>query len=136
MPSTRASTVNTSARLRSGSATAASSPMPTSSHSGAGGRHCRMRAIRSRSERPATVATSDTAALLRVVRRTGFADDGHFDLTRVLELVLEAARVFFGQPPRLFIGDLFALDHDPDLAPRLQREGLRDALEGIGNTFQ
>src|SRR5580765_7255810 len=137
MPSISASTVSTSTRLRSGSATAASSPIPTSSHSGAGGRHCRIRAISSRSEQSATVAArSGTAALLRVVDGTGFANDRHFDLAWVLELVLYAARDVLREPHRLLVGDLLALDHDPNLAAGLQREGLRHALEGVGDPFE
>src|SRR5215471_13873364 len=137
MPSTRASTVRTSARLRSDCTTAASSPMPTSSQSGAGGRPCRMRAMSSCSEQSPTVAAASvTAALLRVIGRTGFANDRHFDLAGVLQFVLDAPRDVLGQPHGLLVRDLLALDHDSDLAPGLQRERLRHAPEGIGDPLE
>src|SRR5215813_5457600 len=95
-----------------------------------------MRATRSRSVRSATVAGPSKSALLRVIDRAGFADHGHLDLTGVLELVLDAARDVLGEPHRFLVGDLLALDHDPDFAAGLQRERLRDALEGIRDPLE
>ena len=60
-PSTSASTLSTSSRFRSGSTTAASSPMPTSSQAGAAGSRAWMRAMSSRSVRSATVAGPTTS---------------------------------------------------------------------------
>src|SRR5262245_24496989 len=147
MPSTSASTLSTSTRFRSGSTTAASSPMPTSTQAGGGGRRARMRAIRSRSLQPEMViiyssqgphprsplarrrggaavrsaASLGPQALFCVVNGAGFADDRDFDLSRIFELVLDAAGDVFREPDRLLVGDLLTLDHDPDLAAGLQR---------------
>jgi hypothetical protein len=49
--------LSTSRRLRSGSTTAASSPMPIGIHDGRGGRRLVMRAMSSRSEKSETVLT-------------------------------------------------------------------------------
>src|SRR5580765_7374315 len=136
IPSTSASTVRTSIRLRSGSTTAASSPMPTSSQAGAAGRRPRIRAISSRSEQSATRVGPGTATLLGVVDGAGFANHRHLDLARVFELVLDPPRDVLRQPDGFLVGDLLALDHDPDLAARLQRERLRDALERVGDPFE
>ena len=50
--------------------------------------------------------------------------------------LLDAARDVLRQPDRFFVGDLLALDHDPDLASRLQRERFRHALEGVGDSLE
>src|SRR6185436_10640809 len=143
-------------------ATAASSPMPTSSHSGAGASCWRMRATSSRSERQATVRPTvlrnDTyrgtrgarsTAMLRALRVRGRAlsslrivdgacltDHRHLDLARVFELVLDAAGDVLRQPHRFFVGDLLAFDHDPDFAAGLQGERLRHALERVGDALE
>src|SRR5258706_5032463 len=129
-PSTSASTVRTSARFRSGSITAASSPMPTSIQSGAAGWRGWIRAMSSRSVMSATVG------LFGVIHRAGLTNHGDLDLAGVLELVLDSSRDILRQPDRLLVGDLLALDHDANLASRLQGERLRDALERIGNAFE
>src|SRR5205814_8845012 len=71
-----------------------------------------------------------------IVAGARLATHRDLDLAGVLELVLDAAGDVLRQPHRLLVGDFFALDHDPDLAPRLQRKRLRDALERIGNAFK
>src|SRR5438045_3989079 len=48
-------------------------------------------------------------SLLGVVHGAAFADDRHFDLPRVLELVLDPPGDVLRQPDRLLIGDLLAL---------------------------
>src|SRR3954470_12417311 len=154
-PSTSASTDRTSTRLRSGSTTAASSPMPTSIHSGDGCSCSRMRAISVRSERLSTVGATAlrnnsqrgsfqvflpllrrSSSSLRVVDGTRLADHRHLDLARILELVLNPPRDVLRQPDRLFVRDLLALDHDADLAPGLEGERFRDAFERVGNSFE
>src|SRR5258705_10097000 len=126
--------------------------MPTSSQSGAGGSCCWMRAMRSASVKSPTTApevgglrwgfraspTSSPKPLtsFRIVRGARFADHRHLDLSRILELVLDPARDVLRKPDRFLIGDLFALDHDADFAAGLQREGLRDTLEGVGDPFE
>src|SRR5262245_3261153 len=146
MPSTMASTVSTSTRLRSGSTTAASSPMPTISQSGAAGRRCRSRATSSRSVSVSTVGPTILSGLcrlcgpggfsLRVVDRSRLPDDGDLDLSRILELVLDAACDVLRQPDGFLVRDLLALDHDADLAPGLQRERLGNALERVGDALE
>jgi hypothetical protein len=60
--------------------------------------------------------------LPREIYRPGFADEHDLDLPRVLELLLEAPRDLLGDLGHLFVGDLVRLDHDPHLAPCLNRE--------------
>src|SRR5438552_1049053 len=108
--------------------------MPTTIHSGGGGRRAWIRAIRSRSVRSAMEAggwTQPLTSSFGIVSRARLPDHGHLDLAGVLELVLDSASDVFGEPDGLFVVDLFAFDHDPDLASRLQCEGLRHAFEGI-----
>src|SRR5437763_15277654 len=83
-------------------------------------------------------ATSEprTTRSLRVVDGPCFADDRDLDLARIFELVLDAARDVLREPDRFLVGNLLALDHDPDLAPRLQRERFGHALERIGDAFE
>src|SRR5712691_2813359 len=134
-PSTSASTLSTSTRFRSGSTTAASSPMPTRSQSGAGGSCCWMRAIRAASVRSPTAElevggwrsgfwaspTSSPKPLtsFRIVRGARFADHRHLDLAGIFQLVLDAPRDVLREPDGFLIGNLLALDHDADLATRL-----------------
>src|SRR6267142_1269068 len=87
-----------------------------------------MRAIRSRSLQAPTSFC--------VVNGAGFADHRDFDLSRILELVLDPARDVLREPDRFLVGDLLALDHDADFATGLQRERLRDALERVGDPFE
>src|SRR4051794_5942919 len=125
MPSTRQSVVSTWNAPRSGAATAASSPMPTTSAGGAGGTRRRMRSMRPRSPASETRGPSLPGKL----NRPGLPDHRDLDLPGVLELVLDPAGDVLRQPDRLLVRDLFALDHDPDLAAGLQGEGLGDAGE-------
>src|SRR5262245_32445839 len=112
-PSTSASVVRTDSAPRSAAATAASSPMPTRTEDGAAGRGRRIRSISARSP---MAATAGCGSLTGVVNGPGLANDGHFDLARVLELVLDPAGDVLRQPDGLLVRDVIALDEDPDLA--------------------
>src|SRR5262249_30584853 len=127
------STVSTSSRFRSGSTTAASSPIPTVSHPGGGGK-CGV--SRPTSSASVTSATRTAVTLLCVINRPRFTNDGDLDLAGVLQFVLDPARDVLREPDRFFVGDLLALDHDADLAAGLEGEGLRDALERIGDALE
>src|SRR5262249_30719077 len=75
-------------------------------------------------------------ALFPLVDSTGLAVDGDLDLARLFELVFNPPRDVLGEPHRLFVGNLLALDHDPDLTSCLERERLRHAFERVGNPFE
>src|SRR6478609_6737847 len=60
------------------------------------------------------------ARSLGVVDGARLPDDGDLDLTRVLELVLDAARDVLREPDRLFVRDLLALHHDANFAAGLE----------------
>src|SRR5829696_3730093 len=122
MPSTSVSVVRISSAPRSGSATAASSPIPTASHAGFRGSRALIAAMSARSP--------------RVFDGAGFTDDGDFDLARIFELVFDPLGDVFRQPDRGFVRDAIALDDDPDLAAGLEREGLGHAFEGIGDALE
>src|SRR5262245_16559039 len=112
--------------------------MPTRIQSAGAERRARMRPIRSRSVNAARVAAdrSSLAISFRVIHGARLADDRHLDLARILELVLDAPRDVLREPDRFLVGNLLALDHDPDFAPGLQRERLRHALERIGDPLE
>src|SRR5262245_47665749 len=109
MRSTSASVVSTCSAPRSGAATAASSPAATMRDGGGAGNLPRMCSMSARS--PGV----SPAALPRELNGAGLPDDRDLDLSRVLELVLDAARDVLRQPDRRFIRYAVALDHDPDL---------------------
>src|SRR5687767_10764012 len=138
-PSTRASVVITSSAPRSGSMTAASSPGPTITHDGDARRELILR-ISSRSPITDTVGaislTLAPSALFRVFDSPCFANDRDLDLSGVLQLVLDAPGDVLRQPDRFLVGDLLALDQDPDLTSGLERERLRHPLERIGDVFE
>src|SRR4051812_4507628 len=101
-PSTSASVVRTCNAPRSTAATAASSPIPTTSEGGAGGTRLRIRSINARSP------TSETRCSCRLplpgeLNGPGLPDDGHLDLSRILELVFNTPRDVLGEPDCLFI---------------------------------
>src|SRR3954453_10965515 len=127
-PSTSASVVRTWNAPRSGTATAASSPIPTTSALPAGGTRVRIRSTRARS--PAS-ATRSPVALPGELNGARLPDHRHLDLARVFELVLDASRDVFREPDSLLVGNPFAFDDDADFASGLEREGLRDALKGV-----
>src|SRR3954470_11463401 len=133
MPSTRASVVRTCNAPRSGIATAASSPIPTTSEPPAGGTRVRIRSTRARS--PAS-ATRSPVALPGELNGARLPDHGHLDLARVFEFILDAARDVLRQPDRLLVGDALAFDDDTDFASGLEREGLGDPFERIGDAFE
>src|SRR5262249_27733504 len=114
--------------------------MPTTSQSGGRGSSRRTRAMSSASVRSETTADisapTHPAPLLRVVHRTRFPDDGDLDLAGVFQLVLDAPRDVLGEPDRLFLRNLLAFDHDSNLAPGLEAESLRNALESVSDAFQ
>src|SRR3954466_9810156 len=126
MPSIRASVVRTCNAPRSGIATAASSPIPTTSELPPGGTRVRIRSIRARS--PAS-ATRSPVALPGELNGARLPDHGHFDLTGVFELVFDAARDVLRQPDGLLVGDPLAFDDDTDFASGLERKGLGDSFE-------
>src|SRR5687767_13756828 len=66
---------------------------------------------------------------LRVLDRTGLADDGDLDLPRVGEVLLDLLGDVAREPDRLLVGDLLAVHDDADLAARLDGEALLHALE-------
>src|SRR3954471_19407741 len=125
-PSTSASVVRTWNAPRSGTATAASSPIPTTSAFPAGGTRVRIRSTRARS--PAS-ATRSPVALPGELNGARLPDHRHLDLARVFELVLDAPRDVLREPYGLFVGDTLAFDDDTDFASRLEREGLGDPFE-------
>src|SRR5207237_6950579 len=129
-PSIDASVVRISRAPRSGWTTAASSPMPTASHAGAAGRRRRIAAMMARSPASATVW------LPGELNGPRLTNDGHLDLSRVLELVLDAPCDVFGQPDRLLVRHAVAFADNADLAAGLQGERLRDALERIGDVLE
>src|SRR6266542_4464611 len=71
-----------------------------------------------------------------IVDGARLANHRDLDLARIFELVFDTARDILRQPDGFLVGDLFALDHDADLAAGLQRDRLRHAAERIGNAFQ
>src|SRR3954470_6633275 len=123
--STTASVVRISSAPRSGTATAASSPIPTVSHGGGAGTRARIASMTPRSE-----------SLSRVFDGPCFTDDGDLDLTGIFQLVLDALGDVLREPHGLFVADAVALDDDADLAAGLEGERLRDALERVGDAFE
>ena len=97
MPSTSASVVSTCKAPRSDVATAASSPIPMTTDAGAGGRRRRICSMSPRSPTSPTDPDREGSgwALPGVVNGPRLADDGHLDLTGILELVFDAARDVF-----------------------------------------
>src|SRR5207237_7068206 len=73
---------------------------------------------------------------LCVINRAGFANDRHFDLAGVFELVLDSPGDVLREPDGFFVRDLLAFDHDPDFTAGLQRERFRDAFERVGNPLE
>src|SRR5262245_4832585 len=129
-PSIDASVVRISSAPRSGSATAASSPMPTVSQAGAAATRARIAAMMARSPASATVWLPGE---LNGARLT---NDGYLDLSRILELVLDPPRDVLRQPDRFLVRDPVAFDDDPDFAAGLERERLRDSVERIGDVLE
>src|SRR5207237_10176193 len=74
--------------------------------------------------------------LFLVFHRAGLADHRDLDLTRVLQRVLDLLCDVAGEPCRLKIVELLGLDHDPDLAARLDRERFLDAREAVRDAFE
>src|SRR3954464_2323361 len=63
-----------------------------------------------------------------VVRRARFADDGHLDLPRILELLLDLACDLVRQQDRAVVVEGAGVEHDADLPAGLHRVDLVDAL--------
>src|SRR5262245_37915035 len=138
-PSTSASVVRISSAPRSGVTTAASSPMPTVSQAGAAGTRARICAMRSRSPTGAAAARpapSPVEGLPGEFDGPGFTDDGHLDLSWVLELALDSLGDVLREPHGLLVRHAIAFDDDADFASGLEGEGLRDTLEGVGDALE
>src|SRR3990170_2433194 len=74
--------------------------------------------------------------LLRVLHRAPFADNGDFDLPRVVQVLLYLLADLLRHPVGAEVIDLFGLDDDAYLAPGLDGERLLHAREGVGNRLQ
>src|SRR3989338_4487905 len=112
--------------------------MPRATQAGAGGTRARSRARSACSPRPATDrgACGAIPALPGIIDRAGLPDDGHLDLAGVLELVLDAPGDVLRQPDGFLVADALALDHDANLASGLEREGLGDPFERVGDALE
>src|SRR5439155_21170262 len=73
---------------------------------------------------------------LRVLNRASLADHCDFHLTGVLQRVLDLLRDIAGEPRGLKVVELFGLDHDADLAARLDRERLLDTREAVRDALE
>src|SRR5206468_5086748 len=96
----------------------------------------RSRSLRSPTVDAATAGGKPAAPLLGIVDGPRFPDDRDLDLTGVLELVFDSSRDVLGKPDSLFVGNFLAFDHDADFAAGLQCEGLRHALERVGDPLE
>src|SRR5439155_13708018 len=76
------------------------------------------------------------AGLLGVVHGRRLADHGHADLSRVLQLLLDAPGDLARQVVRPGVVHPRVLDHDADLAAGLDGVGLLDPREGGGDALQ
>src|SRR5438105_11645368 len=76
------------------------------------------------------------APSLCVINGPHFSDDGHLDLPRILQLRLDLPGDVFREPDRLLVADLFRIDDDAQLAPRLDGEALGDAFHGVRDPFE
>src|SRR3954462_11694470 len=75
-------------------------------------------------------------ALLRVVDRARLAHHRHLDLAGVLELVLDLSRDLVREQRRGVVVERTGLDHHPNLAPRLHRVDLLDAVVALGDRLE
>src|SRR3954447_7725823 len=71
-----------------------------------------------------------------VVGRPRLPDDGHLDLTRVLELLLDLAGDLVREEHRPVVVERARHDHDADLAARLHRVDLVHAVVAGGDLLQ
>src|SRR2546429_8621439 len=67
---------------------------------------------------------------------TCLADDGHFDLARILQFALNALGDIAGEDLGTAVVDRVGLDDDADLATCLNGKGLLDTFEGVGDSLQ
>src|SRR5664280_3070539 len=81
-------------------------------------------------------ATRESATLLRVLDGTGLADDGHLDLARVGQRLLDLLDDVAGEPGRRQVVDLLGPDEDPDFAAGLDGERPVDAGEAARDRLQ
>src|SRR5690606_14212339 len=70
------------------------------------------------------------------VHRARLADDHHLDLPRVLQLVLQLARDLLAELRHGRVIDVLRIDHDADLAARLNREAALDAGKAVGDFLE
>src|SRR5437773_8243236 len=82
------------------------------------------------------LALTATKPLLGVLDRARLAYDRHLDLTRVLERFLDLLRDVAREPRGREVIDLLGLHDDADLATRLDRERLLDALEAVRDALE
>src|SRR5262249_5257992 len=82
------------------------------------------------------VADEQDVHLTRVLDRTGLPDHRDLDLAGVLQLGLDLLAPAPGEPQRLVARALVRLDDDAELAARLDRERLLDALEAVGDVLE
>src|SRR2546428_4750227 len=73
---------------------------------------------------------------LRVFNRASLADHRDFDLAGVLQRVLDLLRDIARESRGLKVVELFGLDHDADLAARLDRERLLDTREAVRHALE
>src|SRR5512138_3245892 len=76
------------------------------------------------------------AGLPRVLHGARLADHDHLDLPGILELALDAARDVGRERHRARVVDVLGLDHDPDLASRLDGVGLLHPREAVGDLLE
>ena len=74
--------------------------------------------------------------LLGVVDGLGLPQDVNLDLTGVGELLLDLLGDVAGEQDHLILADVLGLDHDADLAARLDGVGARDAGEALGDLLE
>src|SRR5215204_1333867 len=82
------------------------------------------------------VQRGQPGGLARVIDRPCFPDDGHFDLTRILETLFDLLGDVSREATRGEIVDVGWRDEDADLAPRLDGKRFLDALKRVGDAFQ
>src|SRR5712692_11995399 len=77
-----------------------------------------------------------TGALFGVLHSASLPDHRYLDLTRVLQRVLDLLRDVAGEARGLEVIELVGLDHDADLATRLDSEGFLDAGEAVRDALE
>ena len=73
--------------------------------------------------------------LLRVICRSGLPNHIHLDLTRILQLVLDALGNLACHQDHVIVTYLIRHYHNSDFPACLNSKGLVHSLEGVGNIF-